>query len=70
YLLGEESVRLAEGIDPAAVQLLFDPQTSGGLLFAVPPERAAELRERFVAAREPIWQIGEVTKGAGIEVNA
>ena len=70
FLLGGATVRLAEGIDPAGALLLFDPQTSGGLLFAVPPGHAAGLRERFVAAREPIWQIGEVTEGAGIEVNA
>jgi selenide,water dikinase len=32
--------------DPA-LELLFDPQTSGGLLFAVPPERAAEAVARL-----------------------
>ena len=69
FLLGAGTVRLMEGIDAAAAQLLFDPQTSGGLLFAVPPERAAELRERFAAAHEPLWQIGEGTEGAGIEVH-
>ncbi len=31
---------LLDGVDPITADLLFDAQTSGGLLFAVPPERA------------------------------
>lgn len=66
HLLG--TVRLAAGIDPALALLLYDPQTSGGLLLAVPAEHAAQLRAHFAAAGEPIWAIGEVVAGAGIEV--
>ncbi len=48
--------------------LLFDAQTSGGLLLAVPAERAAAILQ---AARErdiPLWEIGEVTEGQRMEV--
>jgi selenide,water dikinase len=69
YLLGTGAVRLAAGLGAAHAQLLFDPQTSGGLLFAVPAHAEAPLRERFAAAGEPIWAIGEVVAGAGIDVS-
>jgi len=69
YLLSEGAVRLAEGLDEALTQLLFDPQTSGGLLFAVPAHEEAPLRERFAVAGEPLWRIGEVVEGEGIELN-
>jgi selenide,water dikinase len=70
YLLGAGSVRLAPDLEAARAQLLFDPQTSGGLLFALPPAPAATLRERFAVAGEPIWTIGRVVAGAGIDVSA
>jgi selenide,water dikinase len=68
YLLSEATVRLADGLGEAHTQLLFDPQTSGGLLFAVPAHEEAPLRERFAAAGEPIWRIGDVIEGQGIDV--
>lgn len=68
YLLAEAAVRLGSAAGAVAAQLLFDPQTSGGLLFALPAAQAEELRARFAAANEEIWQIGEVVEGAGITV--
>jgi selenide,water dikinase len=48
------ALRLAEGLTAVDLDLLFDPQTSGGLLVALPQEEAAgalaELRSRGVAA--------------------
>ena len=59
---------LDPGIDPLLVDIAFDPQTSGGLLFALPEHAAATLRERFAVAGEPIWEIGRVLEGVGIDV--
>jgi selenide,water dikinase len=46
--------------------LLFDPQTSGGLLIVVPPEEATAFAQRCQAASQPCWRIGTVTEGQGI----
>jgi selenide,water dikinase len=56
------------GIDEAWQMLLFDAQTSGGLLCAVPPDRLAGLLEQAVQADQPLWVVGEVLAGAGIQV--
>ncbi len=68
YLEERGAVRYIAALDEAQRLLLFDPQTSGGLLLAVPPDRADEALRRFAAAGEPCWDIGEVIAGAGIEI--
>lgn len=59
-----------EGIAEWEAMLLFDAQTSGGLLLAVPAEKAAEFQARAEALKQPVWEIGSVGKGeAGIRVS-
>lgn len=61
-------VRVDADVPADIVHLLFDPQTSGGLLIAVAPERAPELEARFRADGCDLWRIGEVTEESGIAV--
>ena len=68
YLAGK--VRIADDIAEAMEDVLFDPQTSGGLLFAVPADRAGEVESLFSTAGETAWRVGEVVQGEGVEVYA
>ena len=70
FLLDEGLLALEADIPPALAALLFDPQTSGGLLAAVPPQDQAQLEEAFRAANEPYWIIGKVGEGTGIIVTS
>jgi selenide,water dikinase len=57
------------GLDRLQREVLFDPQTSGGLLLAVPPEGAAPLLAALVASGHAAAEVGEVLAGApAIEV--
>jgi selenide,water dikinase len=48
--------------------LLFTPESSGGLLIVVPLDKGDALRQAFALADEPLWHIGEVVPGSGLEV--
>jgi selenide,water dikinase len=50
--------------------LLFTPETSGGLLVAVPSGKLKEITALFSEEKQPYWVVGEVMKGEGIEVLA
>jgi selenide,water dikinase len=55
-------------LDEPSQLLLFDPQTSGGLLLSVPADRLDDFLRRAQQAGQPAWVIGEVVEGQGIEV--
>ncbi len=66
YLEGK--VELHPGLSEELAHVLYDPQTSGGLLFAVAGENVAAAEERFAQADMPLWRIGDVIEGRGVTV--
>jgi selenide,water dikinase len=64
------NVRIDTQVSEAMTGVLWDPQTSGGLLMAISPEKAPKLQQRFATAGEPLWAIGEVVEGEGVEAQA
>jgi len=63
-----DRVTIARGIPEALAHVLFDPQTSGGLLMAVAQAKKNEVEQRFASAGLSVWRVGDVVKGAGVEV--
>jgi selenide,water dikinase len=68
YFQGAGQVAFAATVDEIARALLWDPQTSGGLLFAIAPERAPAFEAACAAAGQPCWRIGEASDRPGVTV--
>jgi len=62
-------VRFAPDIPEEMQMLLYTPETSGGLLIAVPSGKLGELTTLFSAEGQEHWVIGEVVEGKGIKVS-
>jgi selenide, water dikinase len=63
-------VRLANATSDEMERIVFDPQTSGGLLIALPPANAAPLVERLRADGHDAAEVGEVRDGEGLLVES
>jgi selenide,water dikinase len=64
----EKFIEFSEGIDEVTRMLLFDPQTSGGLLLACSPEKISEFEDSANSQNMPYWKIGQAIHGTGIVV--
>lgn len=60
-----ERISVSEHCEPHHADLLFDPQTSGGLLVSLPKDRVDDFLERMEAVGEPSSVIGEIRPGPG-----
>ena len=65
----EAKVEFATSIDEPSQMLLFDPQTSGGLLLGVPHEKLDSFLVRARELGQSVWTVGEAQSGSGIKVN-
>jgi selenide,water dikinase len=62
-------VKFDSHISEMEQMLLFDAQTSGGLLLAVPQEKIDSFLACAKEIHQPAWVIGEIKSGAGISVD-
>jgi selenide,water dikinase len=65
----QEKTTFQDGVSDELTSVLFDPQTSGGLLIAASPEQGRELEQQFSTSHFSLWRIGEVVEGRGVVVS-
>ncbi len=63
----EKSTEFA-GLDEPSQMLLFDPQTSGGLLIGLAREKLSAFANRARELNQSYWVVGEARAGSGIRV--
>jgi selenide,water dikinase len=63
-----EQVEFAPQIAEHSQMLLFDAQTSGGLLLGVPAAKIEDFLAQAARVDQPAWVVGEAVEGAGIKV--
>ncbi len=60
-----DKLRIASAVPPDLMEIAYDPQTSGGLLAALPPAEAPDLLEALAAAGVRATIVGAVAPAAG-----
>ena len=63
-----EHVKFDPSIPEECQLLLFDPQTSGGLLLGVPESKIDAFMSAAKSMGQPAWIVGEVVSGSSITV--
>lgn len=64
----EPHISFAKNLDEKDQMLMFDPQTSGGLLLGVPRQNLEAFIVRAKELDQPVWVVGSVEAGTGITV--
>lgn len=64
----EKAVEFPTDFGEPSQMLLFDPQTSGGLLFGIASENLDAFMKRADELKQPVWVVGSVQSGSGIKV--
>lgn len=64
----QQKTTFRNDISDELASVLFDPQTSGGLLIAASPEQGRELEQQFSLSHLTLWRIGEAVEGEGVTV--
>lgn len=63
-----EHVHFADAIPATLRTVLWESETSGGLLLAVPPAQVCVFEQACAKVEQSVWRIGEVVRGEGIQV--
>lgn len=61
-------VEFSAALGETEQMMLFDPQTSGGLLFGVPAGRLEAFLSRAESLGQPAWVVGGAAEGSGLVV--
>ncbi len=61
-------VKFSKDVSEVMEMLLFDPQTSGGLLIACPPAKLDQFQLLAKNNNQPFWVVGKAASGNGIRV--
>ena len=64
----ESGVQFRTTIDEAEQMLLFDPQTSGGLLLGIPQDSLDSFLARARELHQSVWVVGSTEEGIGVKV--
>ena len=64
----ETKIKFSDTLDEQSQMLLFDPQTSGGLLFGVSQDKLKAFIARAREVNQTVWVVGNVEAGSGITV--
>jgi selenide,water dikinase len=62
------AVRFADGVAAWRQTAMWEAETSGGLLLAVPAAQEEAFVQECAVRGQSVWRIGEVVEGEGIEV--
>jgi selenide,water dikinase len=68
-LFFQDRTHFEDGIDETTQMMLFDAQTSGGLLLVVERDQITGFKQRAEQVGQDYWVIGEVLEGNGIHVS-
>jgi selenide,water dikinase len=63
-----DHIEAPKSLTEEEIMLLFDPQTSGGLLFSISCDELDEFRIHAEKMEQPIWVIGDVVEGNQITI--
>lgn len=61
-----QNIVIDSAVEPAYIDLAWDPQTSGGLLVAVSERQATELLAILKGEGAEAWEVGHVTEGSDV----
>ena len=61
-------LRTPRDLTPLEDALLYDPQTSGGLLITLPPNAAERLQQQFTDSGIVSRRVGEIEPGSGLRI--
>ena len=63
-----DHIEAPKSLTEEELMLLFDPQTSGGLLFSISCDELDEFRIHAEKMEQPVWVIGDVVEGNQITI--